>query len=443
MGPLHLTADWGTWLSYLVPLGIGMGFGAALEMSGFGDSRKLAAQFYFKDVTVLKVMFTGIVVAGTLIGLTSALGWLDFEQVFVNPTYLLPGIVGGLIMGVGFIIGGFCPGTSLVAASTLKIDGIVFALGVAFGIYAFGETVGLFDGFFNATAMGRFTLSELFGVDTGVVLLGVVAMALFMFLGGELLEDLFGRGVPARDLRFLPRRPMAWVFGGTLFALAGAAAWIGQPDAARRWDLKADVLQPRLDDRAVYVHPMEVAELTQDTAVYVRVLDLRPERHFNLFHLRNATRVPIERLRDPGYVKSLKALPANTVLFTVSNDDALAAEGWRLLAAQGVPNVYVVEGGINRWLALFPPPPCLATPRTGPRAVEEPAFAFHRAVGDCCNAAYPEVRHKELPPDCYLSAHPDSAAHSAAGTRAPELPAVPFERKVKLQKKAAAKGGCS
>ncbi len=443
MGPFQLTADWGTWLSYLVPLFIGVGFGAALEMSGFGDSRKLAAQFYFKDVTVLKVMFTAIVVAGTLIGLSSALGLLDFQQIFVNPTYLVPGIIGGLIMGVGFIIGGFCPGTSLVAASTLKIDGIVFALGVAFGIFVFGETVGWFEGFFNSTAMGRFTLSELFGIDAGLVLLGVVAMAMFMFMGGEVLEDLFGRGVPAQELHFLPRRPMAWVFGGSLFLLAGAAAVIGQPSAERRWDLKADELQPRLADRAVFIHPMEVAELTQDTAIYVRVLDLRPERQFNLFHLRNATRVTLDRLQDPAYAKSLKALPGNTVLFTVSNDDELAAEGWRLLAAQGVPNVYVVEGGINRWLSMFPPPPCLGAPRKGPHKAEELAFTFFRAVGDCCNSAYPEVRHKGLPLDCYLGAHPGSTAHSGAGTREAAAPAVTFDHKVKLQKKSAVRGGCS
>jgi uncharacterized membrane protein len=66
MGPFQLTAEFGTWISYLVPLLIGMGFGAALEMSGFGDSRKLAAQFYFKDITVLRVMFTAIVVASLL-----------------------------------------------------------------------------------------------------------------------------------------------------------------------------------------------------------------------------------------------------------------------------------------------------------------------------------------------------------------------------------------
>jgi uncharacterized membrane protein YedE/YeeE len=67
--------------------------------------------------------------------LTAGLGLLDYNLVWVNPTYLWPGIIGGLIMGAGFIIGGFCPGTSLVAAATGKLDGIFFTLGAFFGIF--------------------------------------------------------------------------------------------------------------------------------------------------------------------------------------------------------------------------------------------------------------------------------------------------------------------
>ena len=97
---------------------IGFAFGFTLEMSGFGNSRKLAAQFYFTEMTVLKVMFTAIVTAMILIFGAVGLGILNFSQVWVNPTYLASGILGGLIMGVGFIVGGFCPTTSLAAAST-------------------------------------------------------------------------------------------------------------------------------------------------------------------------------------------------------------------------------------------------------------------------------------------------------------------------------------
>ena len=442
MGPFNLTAEWGTWVSYLVPLLIGVGFGAALEMSGFGDSRKLAGQFYLKDLTVLKVMFTAIVVAGALIGLFGALGLLDFDLIFVNPTFLVPGIVGGLIMGVGFIVGGFCPGTSLVAASTLKIDGMFFIGGVAIGIFAFGETVGLYDGFWNSTAMGRFTLPELFGISTGYVLIGVIAMALFMFMAGEMLEDYFGKKVPARKLRFFPKAKMAWVFGGTLVLIVLVTTIIGQPDADRMWNEKSATLKPKLDSRAVYVHPMEVAELTQDTSVYTRVLDLRSESNYNLFHLKDSMNVSMDTIRDPEFVKSLKAAPANTVFFTVSNDEGVATQGWKLLAAQGLQNLYIVEGGINNWLSIYPPPPCLAKAKGKKGTEGELAFTFYRSVGDCCNTAYPPVKHKALPFDCYLSANPGSSAHSKAGAAEPAKPAFEFERKVKLQKKAAVKGGC-
>jgi hypothetical protein len=134
---------------------IGFAFGYVLEISGFAISTRLAAQFYFKDMTVLKVMFTGIIVAMVLIFFTTALGWLDFNLIWVNPTYLWPGIVGGLIMGVGFIVGGFCPGTSLVSVSTFKIDGLFFAVGTLFGIFVFGETVQYFEDFWNSSYYGR------------------------------------------------------------------------------------------------------------------------------------------------------------------------------------------------------------------------------------------------------------------------------------------------
>ena len=106
-GPFPIEAMYGKVGLYLVAFLIGLAFGYILEIGGFGNSTKLAAQFYLKDMTVFKVMFTGIVVAMVLIFGASGLGLLDYNRVYVNPTYLWPGIVGGLIMGVGFIIGGF------------------------------------------------------------------------------------------------------------------------------------------------------------------------------------------------------------------------------------------------------------------------------------------------------------------------------------------------
>ena len=197
MAPLDLTTILGVTGSYTVYLGIGFCFGFILESSGFGDSRKLAAQFYFRELTVLKVMFTAIVVAMLLVFWATALGWLDYDDINVNETWLWPGIVGGLIMGVGFILGGYCPGTSLVSTATLKVDGMFFLLGLFAGVLAFGETVSHINAFWQSSYMGRFTVPELFGLETGVVVLLVVCLAIAMFLGfGWIQRLMYGRRDP-------------------------------------------------------------------------------------------------------------------------------------------------------------------------------------------------------------------------------------------------------
>ncbi|MBP8137537.1 MAG: YeeE/YedE family protein, partial [Candidatus Eisenbacteria bacterium] len=105
MMPVHP----GTWLAYAFAVLSGFAFGFVLENAGFGSSRKLAAQFYLKDMTVLKVMFSAIVTAMLGLTLLRAVGVLDFDRLFVNPTFLGPQVVGGVIFGVGFAVGGYCP----------------------------------------------------------------------------------------------------------------------------------------------------------------------------------------------------------------------------------------------------------------------------------------------------------------------------------------------
>ncbi len=188
-------------LFYIIFGLIGFFFGFVLEISGFGNSKILAAQFYFKQMTVLKVMFTAIVVAMVLLFGAIGLGLVDYHLIWVNPTYWWPGIVGGLIMGAGFIIGGFCPGTSLVSMVTLKIDGLFFVLGGLTGIFLFGETVVWFEDWWNSSYVGRLTLPDWLNLPVGVVVLGIVLMALFMFWGSEQLEHIFGK----RDLKKEPR----------------------------------------------------------------------------------------------------------------------------------------------------------------------------------------------------------------------------------------------
>jgi len=171
--------------SLFVALVIGVAFGFFLERGGFGSARKLAAQFYLTDLTVFKVMFTAIITAMLGLFWLSWLGFLDISKVHVLPTYLLPQTVGGLIFGVGFVVGGYCPGTSCVAASTGKPDGFVHLAGMMAGILIFGELFPFLEGFYSSTPLGQQTLAQLFSIPANlmVFLIVVVAIAGFVLAG--------------------------------------------------------------------------------------------------------------------------------------------------------------------------------------------------------------------------------------------------------------------
>ncbi len=189
MFPLELSQLVGSWGESLLYVVTGIAFGFSLERAGFGNANNLAAQFYFRDMRVLKVMFTAIVTAMLLILWFSALGGLDARALFINPTHLWPGIVGGLIFGVGFVIGGYCPGTALVSMATFKMDGLFFVLGLGLGMFIFGETIHSFQNFWdNSGNLGEVTLMDWLGIGSGLTALLVVLMALFMFWGAEKIE---------------------------------------------------------------------------------------------------------------------------------------------------------------------------------------------------------------------------------------------------------------
>ena len=121
MAPFYKYGFFGDEMSLILAFVLGTGFGFFLERAGFGSARKLAAQFYLYDMSVFKVMFTAIVTAMLGVTYLGWLGWLDLSLVYLVPTHLVPQIVGGLVLGVGFVVGGYCPGTSVASLATGRL----------------------------------------------------------------------------------------------------------------------------------------------------------------------------------------------------------------------------------------------------------------------------------------------------------------------------------
>ncbi|MDQ1296052.1 MAG: uncharacterized protein QG611_30 [Bacteroidota bacterium] len=193
MGPLVINGIISENTNLFLAFFIGIGFGFVLEQSGFSSSRKLAGIFYGYDAVVLKVFFTAAITAMLGLLFFSLFGWVDLDLIYVNPTYLTSAIVGGIIMGAGFIIGGYCPGTSFCGASIGKIDGIVFVVGLFLGVFIFGIGYDLWDGMYMAKFLGSPKISTSLGLTDGFFALLLILIALAMFRVAELAEKKFPR----------------------------------------------------------------------------------------------------------------------------------------------------------------------------------------------------------------------------------------------------------
>ena len=173
-----------------------------------------------------------------------------------------------------------------MAVATGKTDGLFFVL-VLFGIFSFGETVEYFREFFYSSYMGRFTLMDWLSLPTGVIVLIIVLMALFMFWGGEKLEKIFG----GRDLSQEPKGRYIWA--GSLIAIAVVALVIGQPTIADKWNSVADEKAPRSKSTGhIRSIPASLLSVIHNDDIKLFMIDLRSESDYNLFTSRIRSTTP-------------------------------------------------------------------------------------------------------------------------------------------------------
>ncbi|MFN8256591.1 MAG: YeeE/YedE thiosulfate transporter family protein [Bacteroidales bacterium] len=182
MGPLIqqgiLSPEWDMIIAFI----IGLGFGFVLEQAGFSTARKIVGVFYGFDMTVLRVFLTAVVTATIGLLYFNYLGWIDLSLIYINPTFIWSAIVGGILVGLGMIVGGYCPGTSFAAATIGKIDGMVFIGGLFIGVFFYGETyIWLFKTLHDAGNLGPVTLYDFLGISSGTLEFFFLLFAIFMF----------------------------------------------------------------------------------------------------------------------------------------------------------------------------------------------------------------------------------------------------------------------
>jgi uncharacterized membrane protein YedE/YeeE len=321
-------------LGLVVAVLIGLGFGFVLERAGFGRAPKLAAQFYLRDMTVFKVMFSAIVTGMLGLVLTSAVGLTNLREIsesIASWTYVWPMLIGGFVLGVGFIVSGYCPGTSIVAAASGNIDGAVTVAGVITGTFIYSELlqVPAVHQFHVSGDKGAWFLYDLIKVPPQLLAVSIALFALLAFVGAEKVEKLVAGEGPLR----LPRaRRFAFATVAALAAVVLMTIAIPAASPARATSAPASISASEFAHRIV-VEPWRV-----------RVVDVRGESEFA------ASRIPGSENAKPELLTDIAPQ-------TSASSRTLVVVG----SAKHIPDsAKVLAGGFDAWktyaLAQAAPP---------------------------------------------------------------------------------------
>lgn len=176
------------WLA--IPMGLLFGF--LLHRGGVADYNVIVRQFRFRDFTVLKIMFTAILVGGVGVLVLHQTGHAAYH---IKPANMLGVTIGSALFGVGMVLYGYCPGTAVVALATGSLHAVVGFLGMLAGgvLYAFSFRW-VEANIQKVAALGKLRLPEVTGIpDWGWfgILSGVAAVVFWW------IETRVQPGVPA------------------------------------------------------------------------------------------------------------------------------------------------------------------------------------------------------------------------------------------------------
>jgi rhodanese-related sulfurtransferase len=325
-------------LNILSGLLVGIAFGYVLEQAGFSSARRLAGLFYGYDFTVLRVFFTAAITALAGTQLLGYAGLLDLDFIWINPTFLSPAILGGAIMGLGFILGGYCPGTSVCAAAIGKKDGIAFVIGGLLGVFGYGEAYPWLSRFVSSGARGPVKIYQSLGVPRGTFVLFLIVAAVAAFALTSWIEKKVSAGAPSRWFPVTRHR----VAAAGLLALGLALAFL--PD--HKAGLLAQVADPSYQHRhaAQYMTADEFAFRVLDDDPRLLVLDLRGEEAQKRLRLPGALALPLDGLLAREWQPALTRRHATRVF--VDEDGSRSLQAALLAERLGYDDVRVLQGGL-------------------------------------------------------------------------------------------------
>jgi len=328
---------------------IGILFGIVLEQAGFGSSRRLSSVFYFRDMAVIKVMFTAMITSIICLQLSFSFGWISEQAVYLNPTLYMAQVIGGIIFGIGFVMGGWCPGTAAVGAASGKWDAVVFLIGAVAGSAFFNETYSIVKGLHADKYTHIAFVYDSLGISREWFLLFFVAAGVLVFWGVELIEKKTTQQSVYWNSPFLKQFSWTFLVGGFLvFLVAGTFPGLqnkrAESPAGRHNSafISEQTILAGVDDALDHMEPEDLADRLFSGSKDILLVDVRPQAEFLNFHIKTAQNIELKEL-----VEKLAPYKNKGMIVLYSNGMTHPAQARDALSRIGFQNVYLLTDGLE------------------------------------------------------------------------------------------------
>ncbi len=331
----------GNELNFVVAILIGIAFGFILEQAGFSTSKKLVGLFYGYDFTVLRVFFTAGVTAMIGVIALGHFGLLDLNLIYINPTFIWSALLGGVIMGLGFILGGFCPGTSVCAAAIGKIDAMIFVAGGFLGVFVFAEGYPLFEGLYKAGNWGTPRIFDIMGMSQGLFAFLLMFMAVVAFIVTTKIEE---RVTGRKNPDFQPKILYAGLAAFAVFI--GLSAFI-MPE-------RQEYIIGQASDEKI-ISQYKPKEITIDELAFrimdeernLQIIDFRSPEKYKEMSLPNSINMTIDNLFTKDATKIL--LLKNKKRVFIAENEAEEKKAAYIGEKLGFDEIYILKGGLDNF----------------------------------------------------------------------------------------------
>lgn len=162
---------------------LGTLFGFALHRVGASNPQNIINMLRLTDLHLMKAIMLAVGLSSAVLFLGLSSGFIDPGNLDIKASYNGV-IVGGILLGIGFAVAGYCPGTGVAALGDGRKDAISFVIGGLAGALVYMIIYSVIEGgwLFESIQGGKVSLANTGNSEYHAIISGFSGLAIALVI---------------------------------------------------------------------------------------------------------------------------------------------------------------------------------------------------------------------------------------------------------------------